>query len=119
MDVEGEWLVQRQALWVPPRELIEALDSSISHTSSDWSYSHSDGQQQQVYTFKLEECALIGLVNSSILCSDFNVYVPLSHLVPDLFLTDLPPHLMVDQKQLEFNPKDVSTRLGRGGAGES
>ena len=119
LDVEGDWLVQRQALWVPPQEVQERFRPDIPHTGPDWSYSHADGYQQCVYTFRLEECALVGLLNSSILCSDYNIYVPLSHLVPDLLLTDLPPHLMVDKSQLLFNPKDTSTRLGRGGAGEN
>lgn len=32
-------------------------------------------------------------------------------------MTDLPSELIIDTDHLEFNPKDISTRLGRGGAG--
>ena len=56
-------------------------------------------------------------IQDTIYCSDYNVCVPLSYLVPDLLLTDLPPSLMLDESVFEFNPKDHSTRLGRGGAG--
>ena len=53
----------------------------------------------------------------TIYCADYDVHVPLSSLVPDLLMTDLPPNLIIDQSVFEFNPKDLSTRLGRGGAG--
>ena len=45
------------------------------------------------------------------------VHVPLSHIVPDLLLTDLPKEFIVNTSQLDFDPKEPSTRLGRGGAG--
>ena len=56
-------------------------------------------------------------LQDTILCSDYNVHVPLSHIVPDLLLTDLPKEFIVNTSQLDFDPKDPSTRLGRGGAG--
>ncbi len=53
------------------------------------------------------------------MCSEYNVLVPLSHIVPDLLLSDLPKDLIIDTSLLDFNPKDPSTRLGRGGAGNT
>ena len=68
-------------------------------------------------TFQLDTCAAEALIGDTIICREYNVRVPLRHLVPDLLLTDLPADLQIDQSQLEFNPKNSATRLGRGGAG--
>lgn len=68
-------------------------------------------------TFQLDTCAAEALIGDTIVCREYNVRVPLRHLVPDLLLTDLPSDFQIDQSQLEYNPKDPAARLGRGGAG--
>lgn len=69
-------------------------------------------------TFHLDSCAAEALTGDTIVCREYNVRVPLRHLVPDLLLTDLPAELQIDHAQFEFNPQDPATRLGRGGAGD-
>ncbi|XP_019852360.1 PREDICTED: leucine-rich repeat serine/threonine-protein kinase 1-like [Amphimedon queenslandica] len=113
LDLDGEWLVERQALWITPPELKESI-SAEPGTESECFY---DPLNQEVFIFKLEDCALKALQQDTVYCADYDVHVPLSTLVPDLLMTDLPPNLIIDQSCFEFNPKDLSTRLGRGGAG--
>lgn len=92
--------------------------------------------------FDLDACAADALKGDTTVCSDYQVRIPLHHLVPDLLLTDLPQQLRIDTSQFEFNPKvrgqgvwwlvgvvleafvsvfvffqDPANRLGRGGAG--
>ena len=57
LDIDGEWLVERQALWVVPPELKESLTSDAPDPS-DCFY---DPLNQEVYVFKLEDCALKAL----------------------------------------------------------
>ena len=57
LDLDGEWLVERQALWVTPPELKESV-SAEPGTDSDCFY---DPLNQEVYIFKLEDCALKAL----------------------------------------------------------
>ena len=71
----------------------------------------------QVFVFQLEHCAAESLLGDTILCPDYNIRIPLHHLVPDLLLTDLPTALKIDTSMFEFNPQDPATKLGRGGAG--
>ena len=71
----------------------------------------------QLVTFQVDTCAAEALIGDTIICREYNVRVPLRHLVPDILLTDLPADLQIDQSQLEYNPRDPATRLGRGGAG--
>ena len=62
--------------------------------------------------FDVDACAADALKGDTIVCVDYNVRIPLSHLVPDLLLTDLPPQLRIDASQFEFNPK-VRSWCGR------
>lgn len=59
----------------------------------------------QMVVFRLEKCAAEALTGDTIECVDYDVHVPLSYLVPDLLLTDLPSELTIDTAQFEFNPK--------------
>ena len=62
LDLQGEWLVERQALWVVPPEIKEAIQGDPDH---DMVYDHSaivDPSMQDVFVFKLEDCALKALV---------------------------------------------------------
>lgn len=70
-----------------------------------------------MHIFSLEDCAAAALIEDTIHCKEYNVDVPLIDLVPDLLLTDLPPQWHLDISRFEFNPADISTRLGAGGAG--
>ena len=64
MDYEGEWLVQRQALWVVPQELVEILTGEQSPKSprSPWLMGADSMNSQEVFVFRLEECALEALL---------------------------------------------------------
>ena len=44
------------------------------------------------------------------------MHVDLNLVVPDLMLTDLPSHLVIDPMKFVFSPSEA-TRLGEGGAG--
>lgn len=57
LDIDGEWLVERQALWVVPPELKESLASDVPDPSECF----YDPLNQEVYVFKLEDCALKAL----------------------------------------------------------
>ena len=70
-----------------------------------------------MHIFSLEDCAAAALMEDTIYCKEYDVDVPLIDLVPDLLLTDLPKQWHLDISRFEFNPADISTRLGAGGAG--
>lgn len=74
LDIDGEWLVERQALWVVPAALKEA--QSGDPECEELSFTQplfSDPATQDVYIFKLEDCALKALQQvysyNMILCS--------------------------------------------------
>ena len=60
-------------------------------------------------TYPLEKCAAEALIGDTIECTEYSLRIPLSYLIPDLLLTDLPPHLTVDLAQFQFNPEVSST----------
>ena len=69
--------------------------------------------------YPLEKCAAEALIGDTIECSEYGLRIPLSYLVPDLLLTDLPPHLTVEISQFQFNPQvGVSERERERGGGE-
>ena len=59
----------------------------------------------QIVIYPLEKCAAEALIGDTIECTEYSLRIPLSYLVPDLLLTDLPPHLTVDIAQFQFNPQ--------------
>ena len=71
----------------------------------------------QFVTFQLESCAAKALTDDTMLCQEYDVRVPLRHLVPDLFLTDLPEHLQIDYTQVEVDFQNTANHLSSGGAG--
>lgn len=120
IDVEGDWLVQRQVLWRVPDEVLnrqKKAEKGSKKKRTPWGVSPEDSQRGEMYIFALEICASHALDGDTILCQDYNIRVPLHHLVPDLLLTDLPQDLRIDLSQFQFDPRDPATRLGRGGAG--
>ena len=120
IDVEGDWLVQRQVLWRVPDEVLDKQkksDKTGKKKRTPWGVCPEEPRRGEMYIFALEICAADALTGDTILCPDYNVRVPLHHLVPDLLLTDLPQELRIDVSQFEFNPEDPATKLGRGGAG--
>ena len=68
--------------------------------------------------FTLEQCAAEALAGDYLLAHSYRVSIPLTHLVPDLLLTDLPNDMKVDHSQFDFNPRDPTSVLGRGGSGK-
>jgi hypothetical protein len=58
LDIDGEWLVERQALWVVPNELKPPLYDEELQLDQPF---FSDPVLQDVYIFKLEDCALKAL----------------------------------------------------------
>ena len=118
--MEGDWLVQRQVLWRVPDEVLDRqkkAEKGSKKKRTPWGVSPEDSQRGEMYIFALEICASHALDGDTILCQDYNIRVPLHHLVPDLLLTDLPQDLRIDLSQFQFDPRDPATRLGRGGAG--
>ena len=71
----------------------------------------------QFVTFQLESCAAKALTDDTMLCQEYDVHVPLRHLVPDLFLTDLQEHLQIDYTQVEVDFQNTANHLSSGGAG--
>ena len=59
----------------------------------------------QIVIYPLEKCAAEALIGDTIECTEYSLRIPLSYLVPDLLLTDLPPHLTVELSQFQFNPQ--------------
>ena len=56
----------------------------------------------------MEKCAAEALIGDTIEYTEYSLRIPLSYLIPDLLLTDLPPHLIVNLAQFQFSP-EVST----------
>lgn len=70
-----------------------------------------------VYQFMLLTCALAATNFQLISCPNHpRDHVSLDLVVPDLTLTDLPRHFVINREQFVFEPSD-KTRLGEGGAG--
>ena len=70
-----------------------------------------------VTQFYLLTCASAATNYQAIMCNKHpDHHVDLNLLVPDLMLSDLPPHLVIDPTKFIFTPSE-ETRLGEGGAG--
>ena len=67
--------------------------------------------------FYLLTCACAASSYQAITCNKHpDVHVDLNLLVPDLMLSDLPPHFVIDPTTFIFTPSE-ETRLDEGGAG--
>ncbi|XP_048583428.1 leucine-rich repeat serine/threonine-protein kinase 1 isoform X2 [Nematostella vectensis] len=73
---------------------------------------------QRPFNFTLPTCAAAALMFSTISCPYHpDSVVCLDELVPDLMMTDLPRHLLVERCDFSYRD-DAASRLGGGGAGE-
>lgn len=73
---------------------------------------------EEVKQVSLTVCAIAALNFDELHCSMHpDEPVLLSHMVPDLLLSDLPPSMVLDRCKFVFEPNDES-KLGTGGAGE-
>ena len=62
------------------------------------------------HVFPVHQCALTTFKKDQILCPKCQLNIPLNCLIPDLFLTDIPPKLHLDRSQIIRHE-----RLGHGG----
>ncbi len=96
----------------------ERLSKYLEDGSKPPDLSHHFRNSEFVQQFSLSVCALAAGGHEYISSEKHpDEPVPLSHLVPDLLLTDLPATLLLDKFQLDFVPSEHN-RLGGGGAGE-
>lgn len=64
IDIEGDWLIERQALWVVPSELKRELKPAMTEDEEEIQ-GLIDPVNQDVFIFKLEDCSLKALVSVS------------------------------------------------------
>ncbi|XP_025055346.1 leucine-rich repeat serine/threonine-protein kinase 1 [Alligator sinensis] len=70
-----------------------------------------------VQYFNMEDCVLTAIELDCIECpSHPNVPVPLQELVPELFMTDFPARLFLENSKLEYSENEINV-LGQGGSG--
>ncbi|XP_004623505.1 leucine-rich repeat serine/threonine-protein kinase 1 [Octodon degus] len=80
---------------------------------------HADpsGKSEDVQYFDMEDCVLTAIERDFISCPKHpDLPVPLQELVPELFMTDFPARLFLENSKLEHS-KDESSILGQGGSG--
>ena len=119
-DVEGIRPVQRLVMWKAPPPLCAPQTEQANRKSGSWNLLYNVQEPQgEMLVFTLDQCATEALVGECIQSHTYRVSIPLTHLVPDILLTDLPQDLKVDYSQFEFNSKDPTSVLGRGGSGNT
>ncbi|XP_061669400.1 leucine-rich repeat serine/threonine-protein kinase 1 isoform X2 [Syngnathoides biaculeatus] len=75
------------------------------------------GDEGEVHLFDVERCALAAAEGDSVACPRHpQEAVPLRELVPELFMTDFPARLFLEEEHLECS-EDESSVIGRGGSG--
>ncbi|XP_036699621.1 leucine-rich repeat serine/threonine-protein kinase 1 isoform X6 [Balaenoptera musculus] len=80
---------------------------------------HADPSErlEDVQYFDMEDCVLTAIEQDFISCPRHpDLPVPLQELVPELFMTDFPARLFLENSKLEHS-EDESTVLGQGGSG--
>jgi serine/threonine protein kinase len=107
-DAMGHVLFEREAVWVVPEHL--------KKRQPDPEEPGREAEEEEV-DFMLEDCALQARKSKTIYNAEYQVNIPLEHLVPELLLTDLPEEFKMTKDSLEYNPEDFGTLLGVGGAG--
>ncbi|XP_073917852.1 leucine-rich repeat serine/threonine-protein kinase 1 isoform X4 [Castor canadensis] len=85
---------------------------------TSWAY-HADPSEksEEVQYFDMEDCVLTAIERDFISCPRHpDVPVPLQELVPELFMTDFPARLFLENSRLEHS-EDENSILGQGGSG--
>uniref|UniRef100_G1QJY7 Leucine-rich repeat serine/threonine-protein kinase 1 n=1 Tax=Nomascus leucogenys TaxID=61853 RepID=G1QJY7_NOMLE len=80
---------------------------------------HTDPSEksEEVQYFDMEDCVLTAVERDFISCPRHpDLPVPLQELVPELFMTDFPARLFLENSKLEHN-EDEGSVLGQGGSG--
>ncbi|XP_048225127.1 LOW QUALITY PROTEIN: leucine-rich repeat serine/threonine-protein kinase 1 [Perognathus longimembris pacificus] len=85
---------------------------------ASWAHHADPGEKSEgVQYFDMEDCVLTAIEKDFISCPQHpDVPVPLQELVPELFMTDFPARLFLDNRALEHS-EDEGSVLGQGGSG--
>ncbi|XP_037001810.2 leucine-rich repeat serine/threonine-protein kinase 1 isoform X1 [Artibeus jamaicensis] len=85
---------------------------------SSWAQHAGPGDRaEDVQYFDMEDCVLTAIERDFIACPRHpDVPVPLQELVPELFMTDFPARLFLENSRLEHS-EDENSILGQGGSG--
>ncbi|KAM4826424.1 leucine-rich repeat serine/threonine-protein kinase 1 [Thomomys bottae] len=85
---------------------------------ASWAHPTELGERSEgVQYFDMEDCVLTAIEKDFISCPRHpDVPVPLQELVPELFMTDFPARLFLENSKLEHS-EDESSILGQGGSG--
>ncbi|MEQ2291646.1 Leucine-rich repeat serine/threonine-protein kinase 1, partial [Ameca splendens] len=74
-------------------------------------------REAEVHYFNMEDCVLAAVEKEHIICPQHpDQPVPLQELVPELFMTDFPSRLFLENAQLELSEEEQNI-LGQGGSG--
>ncbi|XP_061451972.1 leucine-rich repeat serine/threonine-protein kinase 1 isoform X2 [Rhineura floridana] len=74
-------------------------------------------EAEDMQYFNMEDCVLTAIERDSITCAHHqDILVPLQELVPELFMTDFPARLFLENSKLEYI-KNENNILGQGGSG--
>ncbi|XP_065762554.1 leucine-rich repeat serine/threonine-protein kinase 1 [Muntiacus reevesi] len=80
-------------------------------------HSNPSERSEDVQYFDMEDCVLTAIERDFISCPRHpDLPVPLQELVPELFMTDFPARLFLENSKLEHS-EDESAVLGQGGSG--
>ncbi|EPQ10686.1 Leucine-rich repeat serine/threonine-protein kinase 1 [Myotis brandtii] len=85
---------------------------------TSWARHADPGEKAEgVQYFDMEDCVLTAIERDFIACPRHpDLPVPLQELVPELFMTDFPARLFLENSELEHS-QDQSSVLGQGGSG--
>ncbi|XP_036211675.1 leucine-rich repeat serine/threonine-protein kinase 1 isoform X3 [Myotis myotis] len=85
---------------------------------TSWARHTDPGEKAEgVQYFDMEDCVLTAIERDFIACPRHpDLPVPLQELVPELFMTDFPARLFLENSELEHS-EDESSVLGQGGSG--
>ncbi|XP_077988443.1 leucine-rich repeat serine/threonine-protein kinase 1-like [Glandiceps talaboti] len=116
-DHEGQLIVHRLITCpVCMEDMLTPQTPEVSGISTGSDMFNLDPPQLEPCVFTVEKCAVVAVTSDEIICDAHpDRPVPLSTLVPDLLLCDLPKKFMLDGTDLEFSATRQSC-LGTGGA---
>ncbi|XP_053128852.1 leucine-rich repeat serine/threonine-protein kinase 1 isoform X2 [Hemicordylus capensis] len=81
------------------------------------SKAQDDQKTEDVQYFNMENCVLNAIEMDTIACAHHpDTPVPLQELVPELFMTDFPTRLFLENRKLEYTENENNV-LGQGGSG--